>query len=151
MSIFKSEVAPKGLQFNAGDFVVSGKYATILTVVSYPKYIYPGYLSSLTSMSGVKVVAKHIPIPFSTMSKMINKQIADLKTRYQDERDNTVRERIRQDYESLESFITMLAGSQAKIFDYQMHIMITADSKEDLELKKINVKNYLDANERSFS
>ncbi len=147
MSIFKSEVAPKGLQFNAGDFVVSGKYATILTVVSYPKYIYSGYLSSLTSMSGVKVVAKHIPIPFSTMSKMINKQIADLKTRYQDERDNTVRERIRQDYESLESFITMLAGSQAKIFDYQMHIMITADSKEDLELKKINVKNYLDAME----
>ena len=147
MSIFKSEVAPKGLQFNAGDFVVSGKYETILTVVSYPKYIYPGYLSSLTSMSGVKVVAKHIPIPFSTMSKMINKQIADLKTRYQDERDNTVRERIRQDYESLESFITMLAGSQAKIFDYQMHIMITADSKEDLELKKINVKNYLDAME----
>ena len=147
MSIFRSEVAPKGLQFNAGDFVVSGKYATILTVVSYPKYIYPGYLSSLTSMSGIKVVAKHIPIPFSTMSKMINKQIADLKTRYQDERDNTVRERIRQDYESLESFITMLAGSQAKIFDYQMHIMITADSKEDLELKKINVKNYLDAME----
>lgn len=147
MSIFKSEVAPKGLQFNPGDFVVSGKYATILTVVSYPKYIYPGYLSSLTSMSGVKVVAKHIPIPFSTMSRMLNKQIADLKTKYQEERDNTIRERIRQDYESLESFITMLAGSQAKIFDYQMHIMITADSKEDLELKKINVKNYLDAME----
>ena len=147
MSLFKSEVAPKGLQFNPSDFNISDKYATILTVVSYPKYIYPGYLSSLTSMSGIKVVAKHIPIPFSTMSKMINKQIADLKTRYQDERDNTVRERIRQDYESLESFITMLAGSQAKIFDYQMHIMITADSKEDLELKKINVKNYLDAME----
>jgi len=147
MSIFKSEVAPKGLQFNPGDFVVSGKYSTILTVVSYPKFIYPGYLSSLTSMSGIKVVAKHIPIPFSTMSKMLNKQIAELKTRYQEERDNTTRERIRQDYESLESFITMLAGSQAKIFDYQMHIMITADSKEDLELKKINVKNYLDAME----
>ena len=147
MSIFKSEVAPKGLQFNPGDFVVSGKYATILTVVSYPKYIYPGYLSSLTSMSGIKVVAKHIPVPFSTMSKMLNKQIADLKTRYQDERDNTIRERIRLDYESLEQFITMLAGSQAKIFDYQMHIMITADSREDLELKKINVKNYLDAME----
>lgn len=147
MSIFKSEVAPKGLQFNPGDFVVSGKYATIMTIVSYPKYIYPGYLSSLTSMSGIKVVAKHIPIPFSTMSKMLNKQIADLKTKYQDERDNTMRERIRQDYESLESFITMLAGSQAKIFDYQMHIMITADSREDLELKKINVKNYLDAME----
>ena len=147
MSIFKSEIAPKGLQFNLSDFNISGKYATILTIVSYPKYIYPGYLSSLTSMSGIKVVAKHIPIPFSSMSRMINKQVADLKIKYQDEHDLTIRERIRQDYESLESFITMLAGTQSKIFDYQMHVMITADTKEDLELKKLNVKNYLDAME----
>ena len=64
MSLFKSEVAPKGLQFNPNSFSVSDKYSTIITIVSYPKYIYPGYLSSLTSMSGIKVVAKHIPIPF---------------------------------------------------------------------------------------
>ena len=147
MSIFKSEVAPKGLQFNPTDFNVSGKYSTILTIVSYPKFIYPGYLSSLTSMSGIKVVAKHIPIPFSSISRMINKQVADLKIKYTEEKDLTVRERIRQDYESLENFITMLAASQSKIFDYQMHIMITADTKEELELKKINVKNYLDAME----
>ena len=61
----KSELAPKGLQFNSGDFIISDKYATILTVVSYPKYISPGYLSSLTNMSGIKVVVKHIPIEFS--------------------------------------------------------------------------------------
>ena len=147
MSFFKSEVAPKGLHFNLSDFMISGKYATIMTVVAYPKFIYPGYLSSLTSMSGIKIVAKHIPIPFSSISRMLNKQIADLKTRYQDEHDLTIRERIRQDYESLENFITILAGSQSKVFDYQMHIMITADTKEDLELKKINVKNLLDAME----
>ena len=40
MSFFKSEVAPKGLQFGVSDFNISGKYSTILTVVSYPKYIY---------------------------------------------------------------------------------------------------------------
>ena len=67
--------------------------------------------------------------------------------RYQDEKDQTVRERIRQDAESLEYFTSMLAGSQARNFDFQMHIMITADTKEDLELKKLNVKNYLDAME----
>ena len=39
----------------------------------------------------------------------------------------------------------MLAASQARIFDFQMHIMITAPTKEGLELKKVNVKNYLDA------
>lgn len=148
MSIsLRSQLAPKGLNFNPSDFFISDKYATILTIVSYPKYIVPGYLSSLTNMPGIKVVAKHIPVPFQQMSKMLNRQIADLKEKYQNERDQTVRERIRQDAESLEYFTSMLAGSQARIFDFQMHIMITADTKEDLELKKVNVKNYLDAME----
>ena len=147
----RTQVAPKGLQFRASDFVVSDKYATILTVVSYPRYIGPGYLSSLTSMSGIKIVIKHIPLPFSVITKMLNKEIADLKQRYQQENDKTIQERIRQDYESLEVFIQQLAASQSKIYDFQMHIMITADSDEELTNKKIQVKNYLEAMEmRAF-
>ena len=144
---FKSQIAPKGLQFNPSDFFISDKYATLLTVVSYPKFISPGYLSTLTTMAGIKVVIKHIPVPFSTISKMLNKQIAELKTNYQNERDRTIQDRIRVDYESLEYFVSMLASSQSRIFDFQMHIMITANTKEELEMKKTNVKNYLDAME----
>ena len=141
----KSQLAPKGLQFYPSEFFISDKYSTILTVVAFPKFINPGYLSGLTNMSGIKIVIKHIPVPFSVISKMLNKQIVELKAKYQDERDRTMQEKIRLDYESLESFVTMLAGTQAKIFDFQMHIMITDDTKEGLELKKTNVKNYLDA------
>ena len=147
----KTQVAPKGLEFRASDFVVSDKWATILTVVSYPKFIGPGYLSSLTSMSGIKVVIKHIPLPFSVITKMLNKEIADLKQRYQEENDRTIQERIRQDYESLEYFIQQLASTQSKIYDFQMHIMVTADSEEELINKKMQVKNYLEAMEmRAF-
>ena len=147
MSIFKSELAPKGLQFNPSDFHISDKYATILTVISYPKSIPPGYLADLTNIPGIKVVIKHIPVAFSMLQKMINKQIADYKQRYQEEKDRTLQERIRQDYESLEYFVSMLAANQSQVFDFQMHIMITADSREDLELKKTNVKNFLDSME----
>ena len=143
MSLFKSAIAPKGLQFNPSDFMVSDKYATILTVVSYPKFITPGYLADLTNIPGIKVVIKHIPVPFSLMQKMINKQIADYKQRYQDEKDRTMQERLRQEYETLEYFVSMLAANQSTIFDFQMHIMITANSKEELDLKKNNVKNFL--------
>lgn len=142
---FKSEIAPKGLQFKPIDFIISGKNATILTVISYPKFINPGFLSNLTNISGVKIVAKHIPIEFSTLQNMLNKEIADLKMRYQTERDQTIQERIRQDYESLESFISMLASTQARIFDFQLHIMITADNPEELEMKKVQVRSYVDA------
>ena len=148
MSIsIKSQLAPKGLQFYPSDFFISDKYATILSVISFPRFIAPGYLSTLTSMSGIKIVIKHVPVPFSTMSKMINRQVADLREKYRQEKDQTAKESIRQDAESLESFVSMLASSQSRIFDFQMHIMINADTKEDLELKKVNVKNYLDAME----
>ena len=143
----RSQLAPKGLQFSPSDFFISDKYATILTVISYPKYIMPGYLSSLTNMSGIKIVIKHIPVPWQDMSKMLNRQVAELREKYQNEKDQTAKEKIRQDAESLEYFTSMLAASQSRNFDFQMHIMITADTKEDLELKKMNVKNYLDAME----
>jgi len=143
----KSQIAPMGLEFKSSNFVISDKQATILTVVSYPKFISPGYLANLTSMSGVKVVIKHIPLPFSVMQRMLNKEIADLKARYQEERDKTIQERIRQDYESLEYFISQLVSSQSKIFDFQMHIMITADTEDELNSKKLQVRNYLEAME----
>ncbi len=147
MSIFKSEIAPKGLQFNPSDFNISDKYATIMTVISYPRAIVPGYLADLTNIPGIKVVIKHIPVPFAMLQKMINKQIADYKERYQQEKDRTMQERIRQNFESLEYFVSMLAANQSTVFDFQMHIMIVANSREELELKKTNVKNFLDSME----
>ena len=44
--------------------MISDKYATILTVISYPKFIQPGFLANITNMPGIKVVIKHIPFHF---------------------------------------------------------------------------------------
>ena len=144
---FKSQLAPKGLQFNQSDFIISDKYATVLTVISYPRFINDGYLSDLTNIPGVKVSIKHIPVPLSSLTKMLNKELADLRTKYQTERDNTILERIRQDIDSLETFIQQFTASQSKTFDFQLHMMITADTKEELENKKLNLKTYLDSME----
>ena len=144
MSI-RTELAPKGIEFNSSDFVMSDKHCTILTVISYPRLIGEGYLSNLTSMPGIKLLIRHMPVPFSSLQKMINRQVAELRQRYQEERDNTNKEKYRQDVESLEYFITQLAASQTKIFDFQMHILIMANTEEELNTKKITVKNYLEA------
>lgn len=142
---FKSQIAPKGLEFFSSDFFISDKYATILTVVSYPRYIGPGYLADLTSRSGIKVVIKHIPIPANILNKMMNKELAELRFQYQQEKDSTVLERIRQDMDSLESFIQQFTQTQSRTFDFQMHIMITADTREELENKKLSIKTYLES------
>ena len=143
--LFKSEVAPKGLQFKPTEFQISGKYCTLMTVISYPKSIGLGYLSNINSIPGVKAVVKHIPIAFSSMQKMINKEIADLKLRYQNEKDKTMQESYRLDIESMEEFVSMLAATQSKTFDFQMHLMLTADSEDELSSLKIQVRNFLDS------
>ena len=145
MSKIKSEIAPKGIYFKPTDFMLGDKYYTIMTIVGYPRSIFPGYLSDITNIPGVRLAIKHIPIDFEILRKMLNKEIADLKVRYQQEKDQTAQERIRQDYESLEQFISMLASTNARIFDFQMHLMISSDTKDGLELTKIQVRNYIDA------
>ena len=145
-SSLKSEIAPKGIDFRkVSSFIISDKYATILTVLEYPKMIGAGFLSNITAIPGVKVSIKHIPIDFGTMQKAINKEIAELKEAYQKEHDHTLKERIRIDYESMESFVQMLAATQSRIFDFQMHIMIVADTEEELDAKKMQIKNFLTA------
>ena len=147
MSI-KKELAPKGLSFNPTEFFISDQYATILTVVSYPKYIAPGYLSNLTTgLTGVKIVIKHIPVSFEIVSRMLNKQLVELREKYQHERDVTLQERLRQDYESLENFIKVITTNQSKVFDFQLHIMITASTKDELEKRKLQVKSVMEATE----
>ena len=73
---------------------------------------------------------------------MSNKELAELRSRYQTERDNTILERIRQDIDSLETFIQQFTASQSRTFDFQMHLMIIADTKEELENKKLNLKTF---------
>ena len=145
MSKIKSEVAPKGMLFKPTEFILGGKYYTILTIIAYPRAIYPGFLAGIASVQGVRVSIKHIPIAFDILRKMLNREIADLKTRHQSEKDQTTQERLRQDYESLEQFVSMLASTQSRIFDFQMHLMITADNKEELEMRKMQVRNMLDS------
>ena len=64
----KSELAPKGLEFKPSEFIISDKWCTILTVISFPKWITPGFLAGIANDSGVKMVIKHIPLPFSVMA-----------------------------------------------------------------------------------
>ena len=144
MSI-KKELAPKGMTFNTSDFYISDKYSTVLTVVSYPGAIEPGYLANLsTGLSGVRIVAKHIPIAFSVLAKMLNKQLVDVQEKYQKERDVTMQEKLRNDYDSLNNFISEITRDQSKVFNFQLHIMIVADTKEELESKKVQVKNLME-------
>ena len=50
MANLKSEVAPKGMEFKPTEFILGGKYSTILTVIAFPRNIAPGFLSDITKV-----------------------------------------------------------------------------------------------------
>ena len=72
MAKLKSEVAPKGMYFKPTEFMLGDKYYTIMTVVSYPRSIFPGYLTDLTGIAGVRLAIKHIPISFEILIKIVS-------------------------------------------------------------------------------
>ena len=43
MAKLKSEVAPKGMEFKPTEFVIGGKYATIMTIIAFPRSIAPDF------------------------------------------------------------------------------------------------------------
>jgi type IV secretory pathway VirB4 component len=144
LNVLKSEIAPKGIIFKPTSFRFGDNYGVIFTITAYPSSINEGYLSDIINLPGVRVSIKHIPIGFDKMRNMLNKEISDLKSRYEKEKDLTLKEKIKQDYETQEAFIQMLASSQARIFDFQMHVMLTANSKEQLEFRRSQVRSYLE-------
>ena len=47
---FKSQLAPKSLEFKPSEMIISDKYCAILTIISYTKSISECYLANLTQM-----------------------------------------------------------------------------------------------------
>ena len=82
MANLKSEVAPKGMEFKPTEFVLGGKYSTILTVIAFPRNIMPGFLSDITNIQGVKIAIKHMPIPFMNLWNNLFKCLLQLKLEY---------------------------------------------------------------------
>ncbi|HHX94077.1 MAG TPA: DUF87 domain-containing protein [Tenericutes bacterium] len=139
-----SELAPKGLRFFPNYFMIGDKYTTFLTVLTYPNYIQEGYLSGLTSVGNVKIIMRHIPVSTSNVARMLNKEINRLEVEMYDEKDVTKRERLLKELESLQQFVADLVRNQEKVFDLQLHLMITADTLDELNERKRQVRGMLE-------
>lgn len=124
-------------------YQIGSKYYTILTVISLPEIIYPGFLAGMTNIPGVKVAIKHIPTSLNGLLQMITNEVSELKLKHQAERDPSKQENIRNSYETLEEFSSMLQSSGSKAFDFQMHLLVSAKSKEELDNRTTRVKYYL--------
>lgn len=121
------------------EFVINDRLFSVITVVAFNEAIYPGFLSGINRITGLKMVIKHIPISFDILRKQVVEEINDLKAKYQIERNINIQEELRRDYENKAETLQILEQQKARVFDFQMHFIVCADTLEELNEKKKNI------------
>ena len=132
------------VKFDDTYFKYSGTYSTILSVIGYPNRVYPGFLSGLINIPNARISIKYQKTQFDSLKKIVGREIAILKQKYQTERDLALQEKLRTDYENLESYLKTIKDQDIQIFNTCMNIMVSAETLELLEEHKNNVRRYLD-------
>ena len=136
--------ANNDVSFDDTYFKYGGTFSTILSVIGYPSSIYPGYLSGLINIPNARISIKYQKTEFDSLRKIVGREIAILKQKYQTERDLALQEKLRNDYENLESYLKTIKDNDMQVFNSCMNIMVSAETLELLEEHKNNVRRYLE-------
>ena len=129
---------------NPTRFMLGGKYYSIMTVVTFPRELYPGFLSHINSIKGVKLSIKHIPVPLENLRDQVVEEINDLKAAIANDRSNIAQQRYRDDIDALTAYYNDLNEYKPRVFDFQMHLIVSGDTEEDLYEKLSMVHTQLD-------
>jgi len=113
-------------------FIMGGKYYSILTVVTFPRELYPGFLSNINSISGVKLSIKHIPVPLEALREQVTEEINDLKNAISNDKSTIAQQHYREDIEALTTYYNDLNEFKPGVFNFQMHLIVSGDNDDEL-------------------
>lgn len=144
-SMLKKELAPKGLTVNDTYLIMGDTYTQFLTVINFPSLIPLAYLSPIATNPEIMMFKKHIPVDSSIIAKTLNKRINKINSEINKESDATIREQLIQDAENLNIYLREMVANKDRVFDTHVHLMIKADSLQNLRHKKTEIQNSLTA------
>ncbi len=113
-------------------FIMGGKHYSILTVVTFPRELYPGFLSNINSISGVKLSIKHIPVQLEALRDQVVEEINDLKNAIANDKNTIAQQKYREDVDALTSYYNDLNEFKPRVFNFQMHLIVSGDNDEEL-------------------
>ncbi|MDE8245125.1 hypothetical protein PT160_07760 [Erysipelothrix rhusiopathiae] len=128
----KSRIAPTNLMVKNNYYIMGDRYIQNILVTGLPGEFGLGMLSLYASNQNIKlfmVTERHR----SNISKALRKELKEKRKKYNDSRDDTVRERLRIEIESLQIFIQETAQSRDKSHNVLMVYSVSASNKRDLD------------------
>ncbi|MDD2495325.1 MAG: DUF87 domain-containing protein, partial [Tissierellia bacterium] len=140
---FKDKISPFCLKFNERDILINDNYVSIITVNTYPSFVNIAWLSSLSNLENTRMSIIVSPMDSSEVSKTLKKSISEVKTKMinvNDHNDQILLNNQMSDYEEL---VNKIDRSNEKIVKISINFLVYANSREELEMLKKEVKNSL--------
>lgn len=140
---FKDKICPFCLKFNERDICINDNYVSIITVNTYPSFVNIAWLSTLSNIDNTRMSIIVTPMDSYDVSKTLKKSISEVKTKMinvNDHNDQILLQNQMSDYEEL---VNKIDRSNEKIVKICINFLVYANSREELETVKKEVKNSL--------
>lgn len=141
-------LAPYAIKITPKALIIGEKYTKTFFVVTYPRYLNAGWLSSVITMDAILDIAIHIhPVETSEVLNQFRKKVAEVEARISErEEKGVVRDPMLDSaYRDLERLRDQLQQSEEKIFNVGLYITIYADSEDGLFKLESELRSLLES------
>lgn len=138
-------ISPMGVEFQKNYVMLGDVFCKILTITNYPTNVGDSWEAKLCNIEGIIYKTAHTRIDPTSLIEHINNSIKLHKGRMLANSEAIVQERSRKAIEDFEKLLRKIDQEQEAIFNKSILIMVTANSKEDLDKKSSRVTGKISA------
>ena len=138
-------ISPMGIEFQKNYLMLGDVYCRVLTITNYPTNVNNSWEAKLCNIEGIIYKTSHTRIDPTSLIEHINNSIKVHRGRMLASKEAIVQERSKKAIEDFEKLLRKIDQDQEAVFNKSILIMVTANSKEDLEKKVSRVVSKISA------
>lgn len=144
----KNIIAPSGVIFNVSDFQIGDIYAKTIIIITYPKFLFAGWLEKLVSLEEpFNLSLFFIPREVSTVIKQLEKQLLRIESQIAERQQRGMARspELETGYRDIEMLRDAIIQGTEKILNVGLYLTIFSESKEDLLVKEKTILKILES------
>lgn len=130
---FKEKIAPKGLKFNDRDIETSDTYMSVMTIVTYPSIVAPGWLGEVANVNNTRMAMTISPLDSFEISRQLKKSMSETKSKMiniSDYNDQILLQNQMSDYVEL---VNRIDREHEKFTKVTVNFLCYAETRKELE------------------
>ena len=144
----KNIIAPPGAIFNISDFQIGDIYAKTIIIVTYPKFLFAGWIEKLVSLEeSFNLSLFFIPRETSAVVKQLEKQLLRIESQIveRQQRGMARSPELETGYRDIESLRDAIIQGIEKMLNVGVYLTIFSEKKEELIIKEKKILKLLES------